>query len=236
MLTSSVVRRLLVLITAIGPAATYGQVPDARHYHDIIRGTVTSDSGKAVVGADVIVTRAPDRAFESTKTDDGGHYTVEWADGTGDYLVHVSAVGFETFRKRVTRTGVDSIFVVDVKLSSGQAQVLAPVVTRASKPKPARNQGIGTDVGASQQLSGGVTGAVSPDQAGDLSALAGTIPGVMLTPDGGISVLGLGSAQNSTTFNGMAFPGADVPRDASTRVRVTQSSYDPSRGCSAART
>ncbi len=230
MLTFSAVRRLLVLVAIASPAIAFGQVPEARHYHDIIRGTVTSDSGKAVAGADVIVTRAPDRAFESTKTDDAGRYQIEWADGTGDYLVHVSAVGYDTFRKRVTRTGTDSVFVVDVKLSSGKAQVLAPVVTRASKPKPARNEGIRTDVGASQQLSGGVTGAVSPDQAGDIAALAGTIPGVMLTPDGGISVLGLGSAQNSTTLNGMAFPGADVPRDAETRVRVSQSSYDPSRG------
>ena len=36
--------------------------------------------------------------------------------------------------------------------------------------------------------------------------------------------------QNSTTLNGMAFAGADIPRDANTRVRVSASTYDPSRG------
>lgn len=49
-----------------------------------------------------------------------------------------------------------------------------------------------------------MVGAVSPDLAGDLDALASTIPGVTLTP-GGISVLGLDPGQNRTTLNGMSF-------------------------------
>ena len=81
----------------------------------------------------------PDRAYKSAKTDAAGHYTIDWPDGTGDYLVHVAAVGYETFRKRVTRAGADTVFVVDASLRSTAVQELGPVVTTARKPKPDRN-------------------------------------------------------------------------------------------------
>ncbi|HEY4306333.1 MAG TPA: carboxypeptidase-like regulatory domain-containing protein [Gemmatimonadaceae bacterium] len=220
----------IVLLFASAPhltAQTPPSPPPTRH--EVIRGVVTT-GGRALDGVDVIATRAPDRAFKSAKTDASGHYLIDWPDGTGDYLVHVASVGYETMRRRVTRTGADSILVVDVALQpSVQAQQLGPVVTTARKPKPDRNPDFGAGVGASEQLSGGLNGKLAPDQAGDLSALAATLPGVSQVP-GGISVLGLPPDQNSTTLNGMAFAGADVPRDANTRLRVSSSAYDPSRG------
>lgn len=76
----------------------------AQTHHDTIRGTVTTDSGKAIVGADVIVTMAPARLSSAVRTDSGGHYTILFTEGTGDYLVHISAIGRTTYRKRVTRT------------------------------------------------------------------------------------------------------------------------------------
>src|SRR5206468_3243124 len=96
---------------------------------EIVRGTVTGSpatsgapagapapGAKPLEGVDVIITRGPDRAFKSTKTDPSGAYLIDWPDGTGDYLVHVAAPGYETFRKRVTRTGADTVFVVDAPL------------------------------------------------------------------------------------------------------------------------
>jgi hypothetical protein len=68
--------------------------------------------------------------------------------GTGDYLVHVAAAGYETFRKRVTRAGADTVFVVDASLRSTAVQQLAPVVTTARKPKPDRNPAFGADLQA----------------------------------------------------------------------------------------
>lgn len=229
--------RTLAALTLLG-SASGAQVasPAPALRHEIIRGTVTAAGPTAtaprtpLAGVEVIATRAPDRAFKSTRTDGTGAYTIDWPDGTGDYLVHMSAVGYDTFRKRVTRVGADTVFVADATLNpTNKAQVLGPVVTTARKPKPDRNPAFGADVGASEQLSGGLVGKLPPDLDGDLAAIAGTLPGVTPT-NGGISVLGLGPDQNSTTLNGMAFPGADIPRDANTRVRVSASTYDPSRG------
>ncbi|MHB1861876.1 MAG: TonB-dependent receptor [Gemmatimonadaceae bacterium] len=226
---STLFRRLgFAVALSIAPAAIAAQV--AATHHDVIRGTVTSDSGRALPGAEVIVTRAPDRAYKSANTDSSGRYTITWDHGTGDYLVHVSAVGFQAYRKRVTRAGADSVFVVDVKLAPQlKVQQLETMVSRARNPKPTRGVPFGAGVGASEQIASGVDGALPPDLAGDLASIASTIPGVMPT-SGGISVLGLGPGQNSTTLNGMAFAGADIPRDANTRVRVSASSYDPSQG------
>lgn len=223
-----IVRPAAACLLVLGAAAP--ALAQAPIHRDVVQGTVTSDSG-AVVGADVIVTMAPDRISEATKTDVAGHYAIAFEHGTGDYLVHVSATGYATFRKRVTRTGSDSVVTVDVKLAKGGVQQLAKVTVKGAAEKPQRSDGYyrESEVGAAEHESQGVNGALSPDQAGDLTAAAGLVPGVAMTP-GGFSVGGLSPAQNSTTMNGMAFAGADIPRDAQTTVRVASSTYDPSRG------
>lgn len=210
--------------------ATLWAVPcTAQTHHDTIRGTVTTDSSRVLPAADIIITMAPDRLSRATTTDSAGRYSMEFASGTGDYLVHISAVGYSTYRKRVTRVGSDSMFTVDARLTRTGVQQLAAVKIKAQEKQiPSRAPLFGVETGASEQIAGGVNGAVSPDDAGDLAAIGATIPGIASTP-GGLSVGGIGG-QNSTTINGMAFAGADVPRDARTSVRVSSSTYDPSRG------
>ena len=221
--------RGILLFTAILANGVFTSAVLAQTHHDTVRGAVTSDSGAALSGADIIVTMAPARESRATKTDASGHYTLVFEKGTGDYLVHISAVGYNTFRKRVTRAGTDSVFAVDAKLAKAGVQKLATVQVTAEKPKPERVNGLfETGVGAAEDIAGGVTGAVNPDQAGNLAAIGATIPGIATTP-GGLSVGGL-SGQNSTTLNGMAFSGADIPRGARIDVRVSRSSYDPALG------
>lgn len=219
---------MLVVSLAAIPSLLHAQLAPTRR--EIVRGKVTADSGAALPVVEVIVTMAPDRVSKATSTDAAGVYEITFENGTGDYLVHFSAPGWQTFRKRVTRTGGDSVFVVDARLAPARVQQLAPVSVRATKPRPSRGTSIAPETGASERTADGVNGAVPPDQAGDLNAIAGTIPGVAVTPGGGVSIGGLNSAQNSTTLGGMAFAGTDIPRDAPKRVRVASSTYDPARG------
>jgi hypothetical protein len=216
---------LTALLLAI-PATLHAQT-----HTDVIRGRVTTDSGAALAAASIIVTRAPDRASFQGTADAQGNYQILIPGGTGDYLVHISALGRNAFRKRVTRTGTDTVFVVDAKLASA-VQTLGPVTVQATTTKPVRGSGrgpFGTETGASEKVVDGVSSTISPDQLGDLTAAASTVPGISVT-SGGISAFGLGASQNSTTLNGMSFAGADVPREARTTTRVTTSTYDPSRG------
>lgn len=232
--------RLSLVCTAAGllltaPASSRAQQPLPTSYQihrDVIRGRVTTDSGRAVSGADIAVTMAPDRVTQFGKSDSTGHYELVFERGTGDYLVHVSALGREAFRKRVTRNGADSLFSVDASLKPS-VQQLAPVAVQATRARIARETGNGfpNSVGGKEEIGGnGVYATVSPDQRGNLDALAGVVPGISAVPGGGVSVLGLAPSQNGATLNGLAFDGGSVPRGARTQSVVASSTYDPSRG------
>ena len=195
---------------------------------DTIRGRVTSDSGAAIIGAQVLVTMAPERIVESTQSDLDGRYVIVFTNGTGDYLVHISAVGRTSFRKRATRLGSQIVFVIDAILKSASTKIAAVNVI-AEKPKPSRDPDPGGDVGGTESPTLGFFAALPPAQAADLSTLAATVPGIVATTDG-ISVLGLGASQNNITIGGMSFAGATVPRSVQSTVRVSTTKYDPASG------
>jgi len=216
---------LVVASLATGPSVLRAQ---ARH--EIVRGRVTSDSGIAIRAADVVVTRTSDRVAKTTTSGADGTYHVDWPDGNGDYALTVSATGFKAAAVHVVRTGADSVLVADVRLSP-VAQRLAPVVTQARRPVPDRDPSSYAAGGSeASTVAQNAARRLAPDQAGDINAIAAMLPGVSQVAGGGISVLGLGPGQNSVTMNGLAFSGADIPRDATTRVRVLASTYDPSNG------
>jgi hypothetical protein len=220
-------------VAAIAFAVAMSALPtsvSAQARHEIVRGRVLSDSGAAVRAADVIVTRTSDRATKTTTTAADGTYSVDWPDGTGDYALAVSATGFKAASVHVVRSGADSVLVADVRLAA-IAQRLAPVVTQARRPVPDRDpSSYGAGGSEASTIAQNAARRLAPDQAGDLNAIAAMLPGVTQVAGGGISVLGLGPGQNSVTMNGLAFSGTDIPRDATTRVRVLASTYDPSNG------
>ena len=220
--------RLLRAVVWSFAAACFPTIAYAQPQHVIVRGRVMSDSGRAVANADVIVRRGSDGAWRRTETDVRGDYAIDWPGADTRYTLVVSAPAFQQYTGDLVRANTDSVIVANVVLRA--VQRLAPVVSQATRPVIDRDPG---SFGA-----GGAEGAtvpqnaarrLGPDLAGDLSAIAAMLPGVALT-QGGISVLGLGPAQNSVTLGGLAFAGTDVPRDAATRLRVQTSTYDPANG------
>lgn len=197
---------------------------------DVILGRVTKASNDApVAGAIIVATRAPDRASLTTTTGTDGRYRLVVSNGTGDYLVHVAAAGFQTARRRVTRQEDETVLRADFRLPKGGTSELARVVVTAPQSKPSREPASEPEPGADEQLAGGVSAVLRPDQAGDILAVANTVPGVTLSA-GGVTVLGLPAAQSAITLNGMAFPGTTLPRDAVVQTKVATSTYDPARG------
>lgn len=197
---------------------------------ETIKGRVTDDSSRVVVGATVFVTRGPDRLLKQSVTDTAGRYGISFENGTGDYLVAISAVGFKAARRRVQRTGASLELIADFVLAHDLSKLAAVKVT-APKPERARNEvsRFTGEVGSAERWQDGVDGQVNPAMAGDLAAIAGTMPGVTLGPNG-ISMLGAGSESNLSTLNGMAMPGGSVPRAARVQTRVTAASFDATRG------
>jgi hypothetical protein len=215
---------LSLVIAAACPSISTAQTADT------LRGRVTTDSGAAITGAEVVATRAPDRAFKSATTDADGNYLIVFQQGTGDYLLHVAALGRETARVRVKRTGTETTLSHDFQLKSS-VQKLETVKVEAQLPdKPERDMGFPTtQPGEAGRGVDGVTSAIPPDVRGNIASAAATVPGVAMTPNG-ISVLGLDPSQNRTTLNGLSFSGTDIPRNARTYTHVAASAYDPSHG------
>jgi hypothetical protein len=195
---------------------------------DTLRGRVTTDSGVTISGAEVVATRSPDRAFKTTLTDSGGYYQIVFESGTGDYLLHVSALGYTTVRLRIRRAGNAALLTQNFQLESSIHE-LETVTVSAEKAQPTRETSPTIEPGEAGKLTDGLNGAVPPDVKGNLAAIASTVPGISLT-SAGISVLGLAPSQNQTTLNGMAFAGTEVPRAARVSTKVSSSSYDPARG------
>lgn len=214
----------LLLCVALPLAAARAQQPQ------VIQGRVTTDSGAAIPAADVIVTVAPTAETISGKSDSTGAYRVVIPKPTGEYILYIGALGRKSFRQRVTIKAPDTVAVVNAKLAPTVTQVAA-VRVQARKPRPQRSigteSGFGTD--ATDKSFDGVNGALSPDQQGNLDAMASLIPGLSTSPNG-VSAFGLGAESNSTTLNGLAFSGSDLPRDARTTTRFRTSPWDPTVG------
>lgn len=196
---------------------------------ETVQGRVTDDSAHAIV-ATVMVTRGPDRLTQQASMDSSGNYRTRFEQGTGDYLVYVSAPGFKPARRRVQRQGNESELVANFVLVPDVTQ-LASVKVTGQKPERATNDIRPTELepGSSEKWNDGVNGRLSPTVAGDLNAIAGTMSNVTMTP-GGPSILGSGAESNLTTLNGMGFGAGSIPRAAQTQTRVTAATFDPTRG------
>jgi hypothetical protein len=228
-----IIRRLksvIALAFAAAMAAAPALAQEVQIQPETIRGRVTDDSSRVIAGATVMVTRGPDRLTQQGTTDSSGIYRVHFEEGTGDYLVYVSATGFRSARRRVQRQNTERELVADFKLVR-EVATLDAIKVEAKKPVRATNPVSPTQVetGASEKWSDGVSGQISPTIAGDLNAIGGTMSNVTMT-SGGISIAGSGSESNLSTLNGMGFPGASVPRAARTETRVTGATFDPTRG------
>jgi carboxypeptidase family protein len=209
-------------------AATGARAQDDKP--DVIRGRVTDDSSRAVVAA-ITVTRGPDRLTQQTTTDSTGNFRVRFEQGTGDYLVYVSATGFSAARRRVQRQADERELVANFVLAPAPVATLDAVKILGQKPVRASNP-IGPtqlETGSAEKWRDGVNGQIPPTVAGDLNAIAGTMSNVTITGTGP-AILGSGAESNLNTLNGMGLAAGAIPRAARTETRVTGATFDPTRG------
>src|SRR4026207_531135 len=102
-MTSCLMRRIRTLrLFAVFAVFVITGAASAQNGPETIKGKITDDSSHAVV-ATIMVTRGPDRLTQQTTSDAQGNYSTRFEQGTGDYLVYVSAPGFKSARRRVQR-------------------------------------------------------------------------------------------------------------------------------------
>ena len=222
-------RRLaLNLLTALtlGVAAPLGA-----QQLDVIRGQITGPDSVPIAGARVTATSLSGNVNRNARTDTKGRFTITFPGGDGDYFITVTALGFAPRRFEVKRTADQEVLLADTRMSRAVTQ-LDEVRVVGDRPRTTRDDRT-PDIGGSERSVNG--GNVAAGQAGDLAAMAASLPGVQFVPgaDGdpsGFSVLGLTPDQNNSTLNGQNFSGSNLPRDAGVSSALATAPYDVSRG------
>jgi hypothetical protein len=198
---------------------------------DIIRGRVTGPDSQPIVNAAILVTSLQGGISKQSKTDKNGRFSVVYPNGEGDYWVVVAAIGFTQKRFEVKRIADEEVLLADTKLAPATLERVE-VVAQGARRTAARND---NTVDASGTSRGVGNGSVAAADAGNLAALAASLPGFQLIPglDGNpdlFSALGLGPEQNNAMLNGAPSNGMDLPRDAATSSSIGTSSWDVSSG------
>jgi hypothetical protein len=199
---------------------------------DVIRGQVAGPDNAPIERANVTATSVSGGVNRTARTDRAGRFTITFPGGEGDYFMSFTSIGFVPKRFEIKRTADEEILVADARLTRAAAMLDTIKVTASERNRVDRDAKA-TDIGGNEQSAS--SAAVAASQAGDLNAMAGTIPGVtsVTGADGdpsGFSVLGLSSDQNSTTLNGSPFNGSNIPRDANVSSSVITTPYDVSCG------
>ena len=198
----------------------------------MIRGRVTGPDSLPVIGARVTATSYAGAVSKTAATDKNGRFTIIFINGESDYWITIAKLGFAEKRFEVKKVGEEEVIVANAKLASTIATLDAVnVVDQKTRALPNRN--------ATNDVSGGdrplTNGLLPPDQAGNLAAMAATIPGIQLIPglDGApdmFSILGLSGDQNNVTFNGLGSSVNILPPDALIHTSISPYSFDPSVG------
>jgi hypothetical protein len=198
---------------------------------DVIRGLITGPDSVPIAGARITATSLSGNVNRNARTDTRGRFTITFPGGDGDYFITVTALGFAPKRFEVKRSADQEVLLADARLSRTVAQ-LDEVRVVGDRPRTTRDDRTPDISGSERSVS---PGNVAAGQAGDLAAMAASLPGVQLVPGAegdpsGYSVLGLTPDQNNTTLNGQNFNGSNLPRDAGFTTSLVTAPYDVSRG------
>ncbi len=195
-----------------------------------VRGRVTTDSGAPVSRATIVITAVPSAATRTATSDTAGNYSLELPEVAAEYVLTVSATGRRTIQRRLS-LGTGAVGAIEnVVLVRAMTELSAVRVTATrNRPYPSGRGGtgiLGMGTSTVDKTPDGVAGAVPPELAGDFAAIAATLTGFTVTPEG-VSAFGLAPENNVTTLNGLSAPIGALPRDASTSLQYSSSPWDP---------
>ena len=206
----------------------------AQQSTDIIRGRVIGPDTLPINGARITATSYQGNITKTAQTDRNGRFQIIFVNGEGDYWIEVAKIGYNKRRFEIRKVGDEQVMLADARLTSAVVSLDAVTVTADNRALVNRNS-TGTDVSGGDKPLTSSSAQVSPDQAGNLAAMASTVAGIQRIPgmDGQadmFSAFGLSGDQNNTTFNGLGSGVSSLPPDAQVRVTFSQFPADPARG------
>jgi hypothetical protein len=159
-----------------------------------IQGTVTDPSGAVIAGATVALKSLDTGATQTASTNASGAYRFSLLK-PGRYTVTASETGFQKAERGV-EVSVGQLSTADLALEVGAATQTVEVV--ASAPLVSTESSINTAFTATEV-------AQLPSAGGDITNIAGTVPGVVLNNTmgyGNFTINGLPGTSNLYTVNG----------------------------------
>jgi hypothetical protein len=231
---------LRALVLSLGGALFAASAPApaaAQQNTDIIRGRVTGPPPDTIplVGARITATSYQGNISKSAQTDKNGRFQLIFVNGEGDYWIEVAKIGYNKRRFEIRKVGDEQVMLADARLTSAVVSLDAVTITADNRALVNRNS-TSTDVTGGDKPLNSNSAQVSPEQAGNLAAMAAAAaPGIQRIPgmDGQadmFSAFGLSGDQNNTSFNGLGSGVSSLPPDAQVRVTFSQFPADPSRG------
>jgi hypothetical protein len=222
-------RRLYVLFALFAVALV--AKPAAAQQADIIRGKIIGPDSQPILNASIQVMDLASGVTKQAKTNKDGRFNVVFPNGGGDFMIYVTAIGFTQKKYQIKRLADEEVLIADTKLAGATLETVN-VVANAQRQTASRTDNTGDITGTDRGVNNGSVGAAD---AGNIAALAASIPGFQLIPglDGNpdlFSALGLNPDQNGSSLNGAPGLGGDLPRDAATSTSVGTNSADVSQG------
>ena len=145
---------------------------------DVIRGRIVAPDSAPVENATITATTLSGSVSRNSKTDKNGRFTITFPGGDGDYIISIAAFGFAAKRFELKRTADEEVLIADARLQRSAVNLDA-VKVNAQRDKVGRNA-LTPDVSGSERPVN--SSGLSPDQMGDLAAMAASLPGVQLIP------------------------------------------------------
>src|SRR3954462_15157818 len=160
------------LIAALAIAAA--AAPLAAQQTDIIRGRVTGPppDTAAIQGAHITATSYQGNVTKTATTDRNGRFQLIFVNGEGDYWIEVGKVGYNKRRFEIRRVSEEQVMLADARLTSAIVSLDAVNVTADNRALVNRGSAAKADVGGGDKALASNSAQVSPDKAGNLSAMA----------------------------------------------------------------
>ncbi len=200
---------------------------------DVIRGRVVGADTAPIADVAFTATSFRSGVSKSTKTDKAGRFALVFVNGEGDYWIDFTHIGYAPKRFEVKRIGDEEVLLASARLVEASTKIDAmEVLGQRNRKLPGRSANAPDVGGGDRPLS--PTG-VSPDQAGNLAAMAAATAGLQIIPglDGATdmySMLGLSGEQNNTTFEGLSSGVTALPPDILATTSLRPYPFDPSIG------
>lgn len=219
---------MYLVLCVLLPAMRVGAQDGPQGTAEVVRGVVVAADSARVASAEVTITALRSGEVRTTHTNRKGEYAVLFAEGTGEYVVSLRALGFARTIVRVVRqrTSDSGEPVLESRI------VMQPASTTLDTVQVDASA-LGADSAAGGRDRNALQGALFSLDPSDLARLAARVPGVALLRGVGrdsFAVNGVAPDQNDVRIDGLSTGAGTLPSDAIASASVTTTTYDATRG------